>query len=222
MRARVGITLAVALMLGVPDVVLTQPVVLDDSTGSNYTGPPSSIQSSSSTGSAHHCLLTKLCLRVKRYLNLEKSDAEAPAPETLPPPSEDPTSPADGPSQAPADTSNTTIIVAPEAGLGAVLGNNGTAINTTIVQQLTFSGKPGHICYFGSETSAQAPSLPSQHQQAFCKIQQTDCLLQIICPQLNSTLAFNKHAPVHDVLFFLFNPECLSLLGNVCFGRSIC
>lgn len=75
------------------------------------------------------------------YLSPLSCAAGAFAPEPLPTPSQDPTNSVDGPVQAPADDSNTTIVVAPEAGLGAILGNNGSAINTTIVQQLTFTGK---------------------------------------------------------------------------------
>ena len=71
--------------------------------------------------------------------------AEAFAPEAPPSPSQDPANPAGSPTPAPVDSSNTTITLAPEAGISALLGNNGSAINTTIVQQLTFTG-PLHTC----------------------------------------------------------------------------
>ena len=63
MRTRIGITLAVAVLLGDPTTVLAQPVLLGDSTGSNYTGPASTVQSSSSAGIAHHCCFANVYLR---------------------------------------------------------------------------------------------------------------------------------------------------------------
>ncbi|DBA75550.1 TPA: hypothetical protein ACH3X2_009109 [Trebouxia sp. C0005] len=64
---------------------------------------------------------------------------EAFAPGTLPPPSEDFANPNSSTFPAP-DASNTTIFVAPAVGLNGLLGNSSTNLNTTIVQQLTFSG----------------------------------------------------------------------------------
>ncbi|KAL0024391.1 hypothetical protein WJX79_008667 [Trebouxia sp. C0005] len=64
---------------------------------------------------------------------------EAFAPGTLPPPSEDFANPNSSTFPAP-DASNATIFVAPAVGLNGLLGNSSTNLNTTIVQQLTFSG----------------------------------------------------------------------------------
>ncbi|DBA80520.1 hypothetical protein WJX77_011477 [Trebouxia sp. C0004] len=65
---------------------------------------------------------------------------EAFAPGTLPPPSEDVANPANSSAPPAPDASNTTIFLAPAVGLNALLGNSSSNLNTTIVQQLTFSG----------------------------------------------------------------------------------
>lgn len=146
--------LTVAMLLVGPTWVLAQvPVapVLDDSTGSSYAGTPRPRKVLS-------CFV--LTLVYSEYLSPLSCAAGASAPEPLPTPSQDPTNSVDGPVQAPVNDSNTTIIVAPEAGLGAILGNNGSAINTTIVQQLTFTGKAMH-----QQCLPRAARHSSQHQQ---------------------------------------------------------
>lgn len=137
--------LVFAMLLGGPPVVpvlcAKYQVALGDTTGSNYSGTPP-FQSSAQRTQRKEPSCAPVALEYATHLCYSPwtCAAEASAPEALPPPS---INPADGPTQAPSDASNTTIILAPEAGLGAVLGNNGTAINTTIVQQLTFTGKLG-------------------------------------------------------------------------------
>ena len=140
MRTCSGIALALAVLLGGPIVVQSADfqVALGDNTGSNYTGP-SPFQSSAQRAPGRVPFAFMLEYAAPSESLAYTFAAEAPAPETLLPPLDSLTRLAAG--QAPADGSNTTIILAPEAGMGAILGNNGTAINTTIVQQLTFTGK---------------------------------------------------------------------------------
>lgn len=138
MRVCIGMALMFVMLLGRPAVVRCaefQVLIANITgiTGSNDTGtPPFSSSAQRTPGTIACCFAVALeCAALSSVCTYA---AEASAPEALP------ASSAEGPTQAPADELNTTVIVAPEAGIGALLGNNGTAIDTTIVQQLTFTG----------------------------------------------------------------------------------
>ncbi len=111
---------------------------------SNYTGnapteaPPASPPPP--PGRAHVFASIPRVVNLACNLNVPVVVAEAFAPGTLPPPSEDVANPANSSTSSAPDASNTTIFVAPAVGLNGLLGNGSANLNTTIVQQLTFSG----------------------------------------------------------------------------------
>ena len=196
MKTCIGTALTVAMLLVGPTRVLAQAPVapmIGDSTGSSYAGSPS-------PSTVLSCFVPTLDSCIPNTCHLLARAAGTFAPGSLPTPSQDPANPAGGPVQAPADDSNTTTILDPEAGLGALLGNNGSAINTTIVQQLTFTGKASEQHH--SQCLPRAVRYFSQHQQVSCHehfgLRQRAGNMTCLCMPQSTTCVLSTEFPSQD------------------------